>query len=97
MSFTTGSTPFGIFDSDSQFASDADRMVDFVQKKLGYPVLDVYLSCSQVYASFEEACLEFSAVTNAYQARSALVSFLGSPTGSLSGSENTYASRLLEF
>ncbi len=97
MSFTVGATPFGIFDTDVQFQADADRIVEYTRRKLGDPVLLVHLSSSQIYASFEEACLEYSAIINSYHAKSVLAQFLGSPTGSLSGSENTFPARLLEF
>jgi len=97
MSFTTGSTSFGIFDADPDFASDADKVVDYTRKKLGDPIMYVHMSSSQIYMSFEEACLEFSAITNQYQAKSALSQFLGSSTSTLSGSENTYQARMLEF
>jgi hypothetical protein len=95
--FIPGVTPFGIFDQDAQFQHDADSMVDFVRKKLGEPVMEVHLSSSQVYASFEEACLEYSAMVNSYQAKSVLSSFLGAPTGTLSGSENKYAVKTLSL
>lgn len=95
--FVTGSTPFGIFDSDPQFQVDADKIVDFTRKKLGDPIMCVHMSSSQIYAAFEEACLEYSAIINQYQAKSVLTQFLGAPTGSLSGSENTYPNRLIEF
>lgn len=95
--FTVGATPFGVFDNDPQFAADADRMIDFTLKKLGDPVMEVHLSSSQIYAAFEEAALEFSAIMNSYQARSVLTSFLGAATGSLSGSENKYVTQNLEF
>lgn len=97
MSFTSGSTPFGFFDSDAEFAIEADRFVDYTLKKLGDPVMEVHMSSSHMYASLEEACLEYSAIVNSYQAKSALATFLGGPTGSLSGSENTYPNKLLEF
>lgn len=97
MPFTTGSTPFGIFDFDVQFATDADKIVNFVRLKLGEPIMDVHMSATQIYASFEEACLEYSSVVNSYQAKSVLGTFLGSPTGTLSGSENTYVPKNLQF
>lgn len=97
MAFTTGSTPFGTFDNDPEFAADADRMVDFVRLKLGDPVMEVHMSSSQVYASFEEACFEFSSMMNSYQAKSNLSSLLGAPTGSLSGSEQKYIAQTLEL
>ena len=93
--FVPGSTPFGIFDQDIQFQHDADPIADYVRKKLGEPVMEVHLSSTQIYAAFEEACLEYSAMVNSYQAKSVLASFLGAPTGTLSGSENTYPIKTL--
>jgi hypothetical protein len=95
--FSPGMTPFGIYDNDPAFQSDADRIVTYVRQKLGDPVLHVHLSSSQVYTSFEEAVLEYSAVVNQYQAKSTLSQFLGATTGSLSGSENTFPSRLIQL
>jgi hypothetical protein len=93
--FYPGLTPFGVFDLDPDFQNEANYIVDFTGRKLGAPVMEVHLSASQVYAAFEEACLEYSAMVNSYQAKSALTQFLGSPTGTLSGSENKYPSRNL--
>ena len=97
MPFQVGDTPFGAFDTDPQFAADADRIVDFTFRKLGDPIMQVELSSSQIYAAFEEACLEYSAIINQYQAKSTLAQYLGSATGSLSGSENKYPSALVEL
>jgi hypothetical protein len=90
-------TPFGVFDADVQFQHDADAMVDFVRRKLGAPVMKAHIYENQVYASFEEASLEYSAIVNSYQAKSVLTTFLGAPTGSLQGSENKYVIQNLEF
>lgn len=96
-SFTVGATPFGIYDEDPDFQTDADRIVEFSKKKLGDPVMEVHFENEQGYACFEEACLEFSAMMNSYQAKSLLTSFLGAPTGSLQGSEQKYITQNLEF
>jgi len=93
--FVVGATPFGIFDNDLKFQADADKNVDYIRKKLGEPVMEVHMSASQIYAAFEEACLEYSAMVNSFQAQSVLASFLGAPTGTLSGSENTYPIKTL--
>lgn len=95
--FFIGATPFGFFDSDPDFQVEADRIADYTRRKLGDPVMVVHLDSSQIYASFEEACLEYSAIVNSYQAKSVISLFLGSPTGSLSGSEQTYPSWNMEF
>jgi len=95
--FVPGSTPFGVYDNDQQFVADADNMVDFVKRKLGEPVMTVHMSSSQVYAAFEEACLEYSSMVNSYQAKSVMSNYLGSPTGSLTGGENKYVTKNLQF
>lgn len=81
-------TPFAIYDSDASFRTDANGMVKYVYTKLGGRTLNVELTNKDVYASFEEAALEYSSTINSYQARSVLADILGSMTGSLSGHEN---------
>lgn len=95
---TSNPTPFAIYDSESDFSSDADKMVTFVKRKLGDDVLSVELTKKQIWANFEEATLEYSSILNQYQAKSQLVNFLGFATGSiLSGSEEKYIRENLEF
>jgi len=98
----TGSpTPFGIFDTNSEFKSEADQIVVFVKRKLGDDILSVELTKKQIWATFEEAGLEFSSLLNQYQAKSQLVQFLGMPTtgsmGAMSGSEGKYPRENLDF
>ncbi len=97
MSFTTGSTAFGLFDADTQFQSDADKVVVYVRRNLGDPILNVQSNHLMIYQAFEDACIEYSAIINQYQAKSALVQFLGNAITGLSGSENTFPSRNLQF
>ena len=95
---TTNPTPFGIYDAESDFQSDADNMVTYVKRKLGDDVLSVELTKKQIFANFEEATLEYSSILNQYQAKSQLVNFLGFTTGSvMSGSEEKYIRENLEF
>ena len=50
-----------VFDSDSDFISDADSMVTFVKRKLGDDILSVELTKKQVWACFEESfCVRLS-------------------------------------
>ena len=91
-------TPFGIYDSESVFQSDADNMVTFVKRKLGDDILSVELTKKQIFGNFEEAVLEYSSILNQYQAKSQMVNYLGFSTGSaLSGSENKYPRENLEY
>lgn len=84
-------TPFGVYDSSTAFQSDADGMIKLVNGKLGGNILDVELTNRDVYACFEEATLEYSAMVNSYQAKSMLADVMGSPTGSLEGKEQKLA------
>lgn len=95
--FTPGCTPFGIFDSDTVFVADADKVKVWVARRLGEAHVQVELSSSDVYTCFEEAALEFSSIVNMYQAKSTLATLLGSPTGSLEGGENRYPHFSLEW
>ena len=98
---TTNPTPFSIFDSDTDFKSDADNIVTFVKRKLGDDILSVELTKKQIWSNFEEASLEYGSILNQYQAKSQLVQFMGMPTGSsdqgMSGSEQRYPRENLEY
>ena len=96
-------TPFGIFDSDSVFSTEADNMVTFVKRKLGDDILSVELTKKQIFSNFEESTLEYGSILNQYQAKSQLVNYLGFPTGSsdqphiASGSEEKFIRDNLEY
>mgnify|MGYP003150447357 FL=1 len=94
---TTNPTPFGFFDTDTSFQTEADAMVTFVKRKLGDDVLSVELTKKQIFACFEEAFLQYGSIVNEYQAKSQLTDFLGTATGSMSGSEQKYPRQTLEF
>lgn len=76
-SFSTGSTPFGLYDSESLFQQHADKVADWVAKRLGYPVQNVELLPENMYACFEEAVSEYSAQVNAFNIRNNLYNMLG--------------------
>ena len=94
---TSNPTPFGAFDSDTQFQSEADKMVTFVKRKLGDDILSVELTKKQIWACFEESFFQYGQIVNEYQARSQLSTFLGTSTGSMSGSEQKYPHETLQF
>ena len=95
---TTNPTPFGLYDDDTVFSTDADKMVVFVKRKLGDDVLSVELTKKQIWGNFEETLFEYSSIINQYQAKSQLVNFLGFATGSImSGSEEKFPRENLEY
>ena len=82
-SFYTGSsatkpTPFGFFDSDSTFKSDADNVANWCATRLGYPIIDIELQDINFFACFEEAANEYSSQINQYRAKENLLSLQGS-------------------
>jgi len=64
------------------YQSGSADEVAYVYKKLGGDVLDIELTANQVYAAYEEACLEYSYLINIHQGKNVLSNLLGSPTGS---------------
>jgi len=82
-SFTSGSsTPFGIYDSDSSFQSDAPKVATWCAKRLGYPIIDIELQGENFFAVFEEAVSEYSAQVNQFNIRNNMGALEGQPTGS---------------
>jgi hypothetical protein len=78
-SFTTGSTPFGTFDTDARFQSDIDAFADWCAKRLGYPIVDVELQDVNFYACFEEAIYEYSYNVNQFNIQQNMLSIMGTP------------------
>ena len=89
-SFSVGDTPFGTFDSDSVFQSDAPKIANWCAKRLGYPVQNVELVDESFYSCFEEATAEYAAQVNQFNIRNNLDVLKGVPTG-----EN-YSQKLVE-
>jgi hypothetical protein len=82
-SFATGSTPFGFYDSDSTFRTDADKVVTWCARRLGYPIENIELQDIQFYAAFEEAVTTYGNEVYQWKIRENYLSFEGSSTGSI--------------
>jgi len=80
--FTSGSsTPWGTYDSDGIFQSDAPKFASWAAKRLGYPIIDIELQGDNFFAVFEESVSEYSAQVNQFNIRNNLGSLEGQPTG----------------
>ena len=75
-----GVTPFGFFDSDARFQSDAPKAAEYVARKLGYPVVEVELIDKQIYACFEEAITVYGNQVNQFNAREHMMTLQGAKT-----------------
>jgi hypothetical protein len=78
----SGSTPFGLYDSDSIFQTDAPKFATWCAKRLGYPIVDVELQDTQFYACLEESVSEYSAQVNQFNIRDNLLHLRGQVTSS---------------
>ena len=76
-SFFPGDTPFGFYDNDIDFQTDADKVADFCARRLGYPLADVELQSGSFYTAFEEAITIYGNELYAYKVRENYLSLQG--------------------
>ena len=89
-----GITPFGFFDSDAEFQTDAPKAAEFVARKLGYPVVEVELTDKQIYACFEEAITTYGNQVNQFNAREYMMSLQGVSTATSATQRNIIGTAL---
>ncbi len=75
------SLAYGIYTS-AEFISGAVDQVAFTYNRLGGNVLDLEITPTNVYNSYEAACLEYSYLINTHQAKNVLSDLMGNTTGS---------------
>lgn len=80
--FTTGSTPFGFYDTDTEFQDDADKVAKFCANRLGYPLMDVELDSGSFYTCFEEAVTTYGNEVFQYKIKENYLNLEGATTGS---------------
>ena len=82
-SFTPGLTPFGFYDGDTIFRNEADKVVTWCARRLGYPIENIELQDIQFYAAFEEAVTTYGNEVYQWKVRENYLSFEGASTGSI--------------
>ena len=70
-------TPFGFYDNDSQFQTDANKVANFCALRLGYPIENVELQDINFWAGFEEATTIYGNELYAFQTRDNYLSLEG--------------------
>jgi hypothetical protein len=89
-SFISGSsTPFGIYDSDIEFRTDAPKTATWVAKRLGWPIVNIELDNDQIFTCFEESVSEYSAQINQFNLRNNLDILRGQPKGRVANFSQT--------
>lgn len=96
-SFTTGSTPFGFFDTDTVFQAHADKFAKAAAQHLGYPIMEVEMQAINFYTAFEAAVIEYSNQVNQVNIVNNLMNTLGIQTGAafLSANGNSLSGALV--
>ncbi len=80
--WASGLTPFGFYDADTQFQTDAVKVAKFCAQRLGYPLTDVELQDLSFFTAFEEAVTVYGNELYAYTIRDNQLSLDGLSTGS---------------
>ena len=81
-SFIPGQTPFGFYDYDTNFQTDADKVASFCASRLGYPTVDVEMGSGSFYACFEDAVTTYGNEVYLYQIRNNFLNLEATSTGS---------------
>ncbi len=79
----SGNTPFGYYDNDTVFVSDAQKFVRFAARRLGYPIMEIELQDINFYAALEDAVTIYGKELYEYKIRENYLSIEGNTTGSV--------------
>jgi hypothetical protein len=80
--WTPNAVPFGFYNTQSDFTTDAVKVAKFCAVRLGYPLVDVELQSGSFFTAFEEAVTTYGNELYAYMVRDNQLSLEGASTGS---------------
>jgi len=80
--WSTGLTPFGFYDSELEFQTDAVKVAKFCAQRLGYPLTEVELQDMSFFTAFEESVTIYGNELYAHVIRDNQLSLEGLSTGS---------------
>lgn len=82
--FAPGQTPFGFYDNQQDFKTDANKVANFCAQRLGYPLAEVELQSGSFFTAFEEAVTTYGNELYAYKVRENYLSLEGSTSNTTS-------------
>ena len=87
-----GNTPFGYYDNDTEFTTDAKNVCRFIAQRLGIGLNKVQTNISDltVYSAFEEAVTTYGNLVYQYKIRDNYINMEGSDTLPLLNNTNTF-------
>ena len=80
--WTDNAVPFGFYNGDTSFTTDAVKVSKFCAARLGYPLVDIELQSGSFFTAFEEAVTTYGNELYAYKIRDNQLSIEGLTTGS---------------
>ena len=80
---TINPTPFGFYDTDIEFQTNADKVAKWCAQRLGYPIVDIELQAVNFFTAFEEAITTYSQYLYQYK----IIENIGSLEGSINDNE----------
>ena len=80
--WSANAVPFGFYNSDTQFQTDAVKVAKFCASRLGYPLVDIELQSGSFFTAFEEAVTTYGNELYAYKIRDNQLTLEGLSTGS---------------
>ena len=81
-SFFPGDTPFGFYDEDTAFQTDADKVSTWCARRLGYPIVDIELQPVNFFTCFEEAVTTYAQYLYESDISENMSTLIGNSTGS---------------
>ena len=78
-SASSSPTPFGFYDNDLEFKTDANKVTTFCARRLGWPIENVELQDINFWSAFEEAVTVYGNELYAYQVRENMLNLEGLP------------------
>ena len=80
--WNNNAVPFGFYNTQSDFTTDAVKVAKFCAARLGYPLVDIELQSSSFFTAFEEAVTIYGNELYAYTIRDNQLTLNGITTGS---------------
>jgi len=87
---TTNPTPFGFYDSDSEFQTNADKVATWCAQRLGYPIVDIELQAVNFYTAFEEAITTYAQYVYESDIQENMSTLIGNDRGEIGDLNTAY-------
>ena len=79
---TVNPTPFGFYDTDTDFISSANQVSTWCAQRLGYPIVDIELQAVNFFTAFEEAVTTYAQYVYEADIQENMSTLIGNSTGS---------------